>query len=187
MTTLRPSIQVAVIMRRKRTVGASSRWQPFQWGLADVVAHEESFGSVPRMLFRNDDEERWLHPGFTVTLFSDDAEGYYLNVTTDAPCWWVMWRMEEEAQLSDEPVPLPQLVSLSYHDAGRLLDAQEKVEQVPASPAIVEWVQAFVDTHYQPEPRRRQRPESFKSLQDRFGNPASVSTGKKYGGRGSDG
>ena len=25
-------------------------------------------------------------------------------------------------------------------------------------------------------------PDSFKPLQDRFGNPASVSTGKKYGG-----
>ena len=24
---------------------------------------------------------RWLHPGFTVELFRDEAEGYYLNLT----------------------------------------------------------------------------------------------------------
>ena len=29
---------------------------------------------------------------------------------------------------------------------------------------------------------KRKRPESFKPLQDRFGNPASVSTEKKFGG-----
>ncbi|HEX9721222.1 MAG TPA: DUF3305 domain-containing protein, partial [Ramlibacter sp.] len=29
---------------------------------------------------------------------------------------------------------------------------------------------------------KRKRPESFKPLQDRFGNPASVTTEKKFGG-----
>jgi hypothetical protein len=43
-------------------------------------------------------------------------------------------------------------------------------------------MRAFADEHYVPEPKRRKRPDSFRPLQDRFGNPASVSTGKKYGG-----
>ena len=80
--TTRPSIEVAVIMRRERI---DNRWQPWRWVLADVVPHEPAFGSEPRMLFKSDDEERWLHPGFKVELFRDDAEGYYLNVTTPAP------------------------------------------------------------------------------------------------------
>jgi hypothetical protein len=58
------------------------------------------------------------------------------------------------------------------------------VEQVPAPAAVVEWLQSFVDEHYVVEPRKRKRPESFKTLQDRFGNPASVSTEKKFGGGG---
>ena len=41
-------------------------------------------------------------------------------------------------------------------------------------PHVVEWMRAFVDEHYVIEPKRRKRPESFKPLQDRFGNPASV-------------
>ena len=181
--TPRPSIEVAVIMRRERIANA---WQPWRWVLADVVPQEPAFGSEPRMLFKSDDEARWLHPGFTVELFRDDAEGYYLNVTTPAPCWFVLWRMEEEATVGDEPLARPIMVSLSYHDAGRWLDAQETVEQVPAPAYVVEWMRAFADEHYVIEPKRRKRPESFKPLQDRFGNPASVSTEKKFGGGGNE-
>jgi hypothetical protein len=42
-------------------------------------------------------------------------------------------------------------------------------------------MQSFIAVHYQPEAKRVKRPESFKSLKDRFGNPASVTTEKKQG------
>ena len=177
----RPRVAVAVVMRRERI---ANRWQPWRWSLADIVPHQDSFGSQPRLLLKDDQEERWLHPGFMVELFTDDAEGYYLNVSTPQPCFWVVWRMEEEAGLADEPVAVPQTVTLSYHDAGRWLDAQETVEQVAAPLDVVEWVQDFVNTHYVLEAKRRQRPQSFKSLVDRFGQPARVSTDKKSGGGG---
>jgi len=177
----RPCTAVAVVMRRERI---NNRWQPWRWVLADVVPHEDGFGTVPRLLLNDEREERWLHPGFAVELFTDDAEGYYLNASTAQPCFWVLWRMEEEALLAEEPIALPQTVTLSYHDAGRWLDAQETVEQVPAPPEVVAWLREFVDKHHVAEPKRRQRPQSFKSLTDRFGNPASVSTVKKTGGGG---
>ena len=167
-----------------RRVRMDNRWQPWRWELDDVVLQEPAFGSEPRILHQSDDEVSWLHPGFTVELFRDDAEGYYLNVTTDAPCWFVLWRMEEEATVADDPIPRPTMVSLSYHDAGRWLDAQETVEQVPAPAHVVEWLRAYTDEHYVIEPRKRKRPESFRPLQDRFGNPASVTTEKKFGGGG---
>jgi len=177
----RPCLDVAVVMRRERI---NNPWQPWRWALADVVPHEASFGDQARLLLKDDNEERWLHPGFKVELFLGDAEGYYLNVTTPKPCFWVVWRMEEEAAIAQEPVAVPQIVTLSYHDAGRWLDAQENVEQVPAPLQVVEWLQDFVDQHHVLEAKRRQRPQSFKSLQDRFGNPARVSTDKRPGGAG---
>ncbi|NML84489.1 DUF3305 domain-containing protein [Polaromonas sp.] len=177
----RPCVAVAVVMRRERIDNA---WQPWRWALADVVPHEAGFGNRPRLLIKDEREERWLHPGFMVELFFGDAEGYYLNVSTQQPCFWVVWRMEEEAALADEPVAVPQIVTLSYHDAGRWLDAQETVEQVPAPPDVVQWLQHFVDKHHVLEARRRQRPQSFKPLVDRFGSPARVSTEKKFGGGG---
>jgi len=177
--TERPSIDVAVIMRRERI---DNRWQPWRWTLADVVPQQPTFGVQARLLLKSADEERWLHPGFRVELLVTDAEGYYLNVTTEQPCFWVVWRMEEEPALADEVMAVPTIVTLSYHDAGRWLDAQENVEQVPAPADVVQWLQAFVEANHVQEIKRRQRPQSFKTLQDRFGGPARVSTEKKFKG-----
>jgi hypothetical protein len=181
MAAERPALEVAVILRKERIEGAMSRWQTWRWVLDDVVQQEPGFGTEPRLLYQNDSGERWLHGGYRVELFEDDCEGYQLNATTPAPCWFVLWRMEEEATVGDEPIARPVVVSLSYHDASRWLDAQETVEQVAAPQAVVDWMQAFIAEHYQPEVKRPKRPESFKSLTDRFGNPASISTLKKQG------
>jgi hypothetical protein len=138
------------------------------------------------LISKDNSNERWKHAGYKAELYADDAEGYYLNITTDAPCWFVLWRMEEIAQegasITDAPIAKPEMVSLSYHDAGRWLDAQETVEQVPLPPEVVAWLQAFVDEHHVVETKKRKRPESFKRLEDRFGNPASITTEKKMGG-----
>jgi hypothetical protein len=168
-------------MRRERIITGMSRWQDWRWVLADVVPDEDGFGSSARLLYKDAREERWLHPGYTVTLYGDDAEGYYLNLSTSAPCWFVLWRMDEEATLGEDAIARPEVVSLSYVDAGRWLDAQETVEQVPAPAAVIEWLQSFVDQHRDSEPRRRRRPESFRPLTDRFGNPALISTEKRRG------
>ncbi len=171
-------------MRREAVVGAMSRWQSHRWALESVDLIEEGQVSTATLLNKNDSSERWLHTGYKVELFTDDAEGYYLNVTTDAPCWFVLWRMEEDAGISDVPVAKPEMVSLSYHDAGRWMDAQETVDQVPLPPEMVAWLQSFVDKYHVIEPKKRKRPESFKRLEDRFGNPVSISTDKKFGGSG---
>jgi hypothetical protein len=177
----RPSLEVAVVMRRERLHGPSSHWQSWRWTLEEVVPDQPGFGSVPRLLQQDDETQRWLHPGFKVELFRDDTDGYRLNATTPAPGWFVLWRLEEEATLAAEPIARPVVVTLSYSEAGRWLDAQETVEQVPAPSEVVEWLRTWVDEHYEAEPKRRQRPQSFRPLVDRFGNAASVTTEKKRG------
>lgn len=179
------SLPVHVVMRCERVKGPMSRWQTWRWTVADVWPAElNPQVTVRHCLAQADDHSLWLCPGHDVTLHRDDAEGYHLNLSADQPVFWVMWRTEPLAE-GDEPVAQPLLVTLSYHEAGRMLDAQETVETVPAPTEVVEWLQAFTHTHYQPEPKRRKRPESFRTLTDRFGNPASVSTEK--GGRGGGG
>ena len=170
-------------MRRVPNHGSAARWQPWRWVLDDVVPQQPQHGDAPRLLVENEAGSTWVFPGFTVTLYRDDAEGYFLNASSPAPGWFVMWHMEDGPD--GEAFPRPQAVSLSYHDAGRWLDAQETVEQVPAPSDVVAWIDAFARAHYQPEPKRRQRPRSFEPLQDRFGNPARVSTAQKR--RGGDG
>ncbi|MBP6277621.1 MAG: DUF3305 domain-containing protein [Limnohabitans sp.] len=179
----RPQIDVAVLMRREAVQGPMARWQAWRWVLADVVPHEAAFGTEPRCLRQTDTETLWMHPAREVALYTDDAEGYWLNATAPSPCYFVMWRMID-LEGESEPVAIPQAVSLSYHDAGRWLDAQETVETVPAPAEVISWMQSFAEQHFVPEEKKRQRPQSFQRLTDRFGQPVSVSTdAKRKGGR----
>ena len=177
----RPQIRVSVLMRREPVQGPMARWQPTRWALADVVPHESGFGQQPRCLRASGLEALWLYPDWPVELFTDDAEGYWLNATSPTPAYFVMWRLSEPEDGS-EPMAVPQAVSLSYHDAGRWLDAQETVETVPAPAEVVQWARAFAEQHFVPEPKRRQKPQSFQRLTDRFGQPVSISTERKRKG-----
>lgn len=184
-------------MRLEPVSGPMARWQPWRWVVSDVIPEGEPRPVMPGTQAPPPGEPEevqplaphesaaplagrfWLHQGHRVELHRDDAEGYYLNLTSPTPCFWVFWRPDEERRVEGEPLAVPQIVTLSYHDAGRWLDAQEKVEQVPAPPVVTEWLRAFVDTHFRAEPKRRQRPQSFQPLTDRFGQPVRISTDKR--------
>lgn len=168
-------------MERRAVHGPNARWQSHQWRLTEVLPWQAQHGPSgdARLLIDTDAVQSWLFADFTVSLFKDDAAGYALNLEASEPGFFVVWRMEESPQMADYPVAKPETVTLSYHDAGRWLDAQETVEQVPASAQVVAWMAAFTHEHHVPEVRKRKRPESFMRLEDRFGNPASVSTEKE--------
>jgi hypothetical protein len=196
-------VEVAVVMRREPVSGPMSRWQSWRWLLADVLTGEALAAldlpavagplalepAVGERVGQDEPDQasHWIYPGLTLELHPDDLEGYYLNLSSPHPCCWVMWRPDEAVLPDGSPAPLPQIATLSYHDAGRWLDAQERVEQVPAPAAVVAWLAVYVESRYRPEPKRRQRPASFQSLADRFGNPVSISTGdRRSRGRGGD-
>lgn len=191
------TLSVAVVMRREPVHGPMARWEPWRWVLADVLPMADlppslQGQSAPLRIeaevdatpFRPD-ADHWLFPSLPVTLHRDDAEGLYLNLDSPRPCFWVLWRLPEVP--AETALPEPLVVTLSYHDAGRWLDAQERVDQVPAPASVVAWMGQFAAQHYQPEPKRRQRPASFQPLTDRFGQPARISVGKGRGGKGADG
>jgi hypothetical protein len=199
----RPALAVDVVMRREPVTGPMARWQSWRWVLADVLPAGEPFevparapqpvAAAPQEVqplpgaARIEGARYWLFTGLHVTLFRDDAEGLFLNLESPSPCFWVFWRTDEEQLQGGEPMAVPQIVTLSYHDAGRWLDAQEKVEQVPAPFEVVEWLRSFVAEHHHVEPKRRKRPESFRPLTDRFGQPVRISTEKLQRGPGPQG
>ena len=154
MTIERPSIRVAVVMERET---APNPYEDWRFRICEVVPHEDAFGDAPRILRDDGRVQRVLHPGFTLALFRDEAEGYYLNLSSGTPVWFVVWRIHD----NDPARAWPETVSVSYNEAGRWLDAQERVDNVPLAPELVAWLQAYTDEHYRPEPKQRRRPQSF--------------------------
>lgn len=169
MKELRPSLKVAVVFERE---SRPNRWEDWRHRLVEVVIDEGQFsdaavgagtaapGVLPQPHTLRDDGQlaRFLHRGLEVALYGDEGEGYYLNLSSGAPVWFVMWRTDE----ADPSRAWPEAVSLSYNEAGRWLDAQERVDNVPLPVEVRDWLQAFVDLNYRPEPKQRKRPASFQ-------------------------
>lgn len=155
-----PSVRVAVRIDR---LYQPTCWEEWRFCIAEVVLDEGGFGRERRVLRDDGNCLTWLFPDLPVTLHRDEAEGYYLNLTSGAPVWFVMWRTDHV----DPSLAWPEIVTLSYNEAGRWLDAQERVDNVPLDPAIREQLQQYVDVHYRPEPKKRRRPVSFTAPEDR--------------------
>jgi len=153
------SIPVAIVMQRRML---QNRWQSETWEPTGIVAnHAARSGpsAEPVLLVEEGGTAQWLHPGFELKLFRDETEGYYLNVSSNEPRIFVMWRMEE-AQ-GTHKFGVPKFVTVSYN--GRLMDGGEQVDTVPMPAEVMAWVGAYVEEHYRPEQKKRRRPQSFIS------------------------
>ena len=146
------------ITLERRTL--NNRWASHQWRAVRAELLDDPRGPVERLI----DEvcSEWTYGRMEFTLFRDEAEGYFLNVSADETQLFVMWRIDDESALA-----VPHTITASYNEAGRLLDGGETVEGVPMPPALLATVQAYVAEHYKPEPKKRKRPQSFKRLDER--------------------
>jgi hypothetical protein len=153
-------LRVAVTIERLRQ---PTQWEPWRHRIAGVALDQGGFGTELRTLRDDGRCTLQLHPGLEVSLHRDEAEGYYLNLSSGAPVWFVMWRIDDV----DPSRAWPEFVTLSYNEAGRLLDAQERVDNVPLPADVTAWLQAYTDLHYHPEPKKRRRPPSFQAPGER--------------------
>jgi hypothetical protein len=153
----RPTERVSILLRRE---AVESRWEDHRWSLLGVVP---DVGGEPRVIRADDRLTDRLYPGFALTLFDDEAEGYYLNASSDEPSIFVALRKDD---LGSDPYPLQ--ATLSYNEAARWMDGGERVERVPAWPELAAWIADWVARNYKPEPKRRQRPRSFEGKEGRL-------------------
>jgi hypothetical protein len=171
-------MRFAVLMRKQFV---DNPWVSYRWAPQEVLPDFGQFSNTDsaenkisgQFLGRDDQGESWLFTGYELNLFPDEAEGYYLNLSAAQPCWFVMWRLEEDIERyvdaqsielakSEVTIAVPHRVCLSYNEAGRLLDGGESVDNIPLSSEHASWLQEYVNENYRPEPKKRHRPESFK-------------------------
>ena len=149
---------VAVIMQR---IPLTSRWASERW---EAVAIETEAEAAPGCALLSDGPEgpRWRCSGCAIELHPVEAEGYYLNASAREPKVFVLWRLAETEDAA-EPRARPLIVTLSYAEAARFLDAGEQVDAVAMPAPIFVALDAFVTAHYHPEPRRKgQRNELYE-------------------------
>ena len=155
-----PSIPIAVVMER---IAAPNAWEDWQFRVVEVVPDEGAFGSAPRMLHDDGKTSRWLYPGFVLELFPDECKGYFLNLTSGQPAWFVSWR-----GIDDDPSMVEVSgVSVSYIEADRRLFAEERVENLPLEAELCEWLRLFTNEHFRPDSARKVRAQSFLSPDER--------------------
>lgn len=154
------SMHAAVRIERLRN---PTQWEAWRFRIQEVLVDEGQFGQEMRVLRDDGDSAQWLFPRLPVHLYKDEAEGYYLNLTSGSPVWFVMWRIDD----ADPSRAWPEIVTLSYNEAGRWLDAQERVDNCPLAPEVVALLTSYVEAHYRPEPKKRKRPNSFVAPEER--------------------
>ena len=148
----RTSLAVAVVM--ERTPLKNNRWQSEKWEPIGVIPDSGEAGGEPRLLRQDEARTQWLYPGFRLELFHDEAEGYYLNLSSKKPFVFVNW-------LEEEGAGVPKSVTLSYNEAARQLDGGARVDVVPMPLEWVPCLAEYVEHNYKPEPKKRIRPPSF--------------------------
>jgi hypothetical protein len=149
-------IPVDVVMER---VPLQSRWASEKWQPAAVVAAggpgtESIAPGAPELITDTAQGTQWRFPRCSVELHPTEAEGYYLNLSTDQPRAFVMWRMYDDGQA---PVARPVVVTLSYNEAARMMDGGEQVDSVALSPMLRALLAPFAQEHYKPEPKKKVR------------------------------
>ena len=143
---------VAVIMER---VALNNRWQSERWEAKGVVCDFDPASGAERVIVRAEDLMQMLFPGLQIRLQRNEAEGYFLNITSPQPMVFVLWRMRND-------IARPERVTVSYHEGARWMDSDERVDGVPLPPELLPWMTEFVRAHYKPEPRKPKRYASNK-------------------------
>jgi hypothetical protein len=162
---VKPTRTLAVVMQRR---AARSRWASVIWEPLSVIESDEPRGEA-RALVRQGAYEQWLHPGFELVIHRDEAEGYYMNVSSGSPRVFVVWHLDGETAEQDAARGVPLAITASYDEGGRWLDAGHSVDSVSMPPAIYAWVGEYVEANYRPKREERIKPRSFVHPKDRIG------------------
>lgn len=152
------SWSAAVIMER---TPLTNRWVSEKWETRSVVPDLDS-SAGPRVILDRADSFQVMYTGLRITLQRDEAEGYYMNITSPQPKIFVLWRM-------GEVYAEPQMLTVSYNEGARWLDSGESVDGVPLPVELVPWMSRFCERNYRPEPRKKAKYATSKD-KGRMGN-----------------
>ncbi len=154
--TLAQSFSISLIMQQSPT---ENPWIDSRWEAIGILASDkETEGAAHQMELIQEESgvHRYLYRGYHLRLHVDECESYYHNLLAPSPCCYVV------ATLSDDGVPQPMLLSLSFDEAHAYLEGEETIYTVPIPPEIYQWTEAFVLANYVPEKRIKRARQDWR-------------------------
>ncbi len=139
----------------------ANRWVSEKWETKGVVPDLDP-ATAPRVIVDNAASLQIIYCGLRITLQPDEAEGYYMNITSPQPKVFVLWRM-------GETWAEPHFLTVSYNEGSRWLDSSENVDGVPLPVELVPWLARYCEQNYRPEPRKKTKYATNKD-KGRMGN-----------------
>ena len=119
-----------------------------------------------------------------LTLSRDEAEGYYLNLTSSQPSLFALLRVDDvaAATASRAPADVPQAVAVtaSYNEGARWMDGGMVVVRTPLPEPLLAWIAEFAQHHFKVEERKKKRAKirpSFLSRKE-FGDVVKAERGQ---------
>jgi hypothetical protein len=137
------SIAVGIVVERQPV---AHRWAQERWRPVDVLP-----GAPPatwRELARGEGWARYHAATLPLELHRTETEHYRYNLSGEPPMLYVVMRPAEgEFPLLPVEVTASPFESLAHTEFG-----DDKVEPVPMPPAVIAWVQEYIERHHVEQP-----------------------------------
>ncbi len=155
---LSASFPVSVIMQKKISDNAwvDEIWEAIGVTVGNQGDIEPGAEKTPKVIFQQQGITQYLTSGFHLELFVDECESYYYNLISPVPRCFIV------ADLNENDVPVPFLVSLSFDAAHSYLEGDETVYAVDLPPELYRWSETFILKHYAPEKKIKRKRTDWK-------------------------
>jgi len=156
--TSRVSIPVAVVLEKRRVVGAF--WQQASWYLDTVLTGEHlSVGSDVGVKTADTElGELFLWTGYRIILYRDACERYWHALIGDKPLVYVVCN-EDEVDGSVEPA----LVTLDYDEASAHAETDGMVLSTDIPKELYQTMETFVLDNYKPAEFKKRRRKNWSA------------------------
>lgn len=157
------SMQMSVIVQKSPS---THPWVAYSYDVIGVVpAGDNSIDeneSRIRLIHQENEIEKYLVNGLTLSLHVDECESYYHNLMSPNPGCFVV---TGETQDNDE-MPVPYLISLSFDEVHAYLEGGEDVHAVPLPKQLYQWLEAYILTHYVATKKVKRKLNDWKQQAD---------------------
>ena len=158
------AMPIGVVLRRSP---GATRWAKWAWSVSALLP---GAGPADGRLIRSEGETEERHAATALLeLHRTDTEAYLVGLSNEPPLIWVVLRKEDLGE-----APEVHCVTASPFEAQDYSDSdEEQVEAVPAPPALIGWISAFVEAHHRDTPFRKRRRDRVQTelKQDGIGDP----------------